>query len=285
MLRALKAILPVIRRRCPRARLIVRGDSGFCREELMAFCEAEGIDYVLGLQKNAVLNRKIEGHLAMAAARRCLCGGANVREYAEFDYQSKKSWSRSRRVVAKAEMTAQGKNPRYVVTSVSQQEWAAPSLYEGLYCGRGNMENVLKQQTLDLRADRLSPHHLGSNQLRLWWAALAYLLLERLRALTLQGTKLAQATVGTIRTRLLSTVRVVGKAAQPQTRSRNSSRLTGAPSDSASRRSMANSFAVRCSSFRPRQPEQELQMLIDALRLQLPPQPPPKITAHGLLAN
>ena len=209
VLRALATILPVIRRRCPRARILVRGDSGFCREELMAFCEAEAIDYVLGLPKNAVLNRKIEAHLAMAAARQCLCGGVNVREYTEFDYQTQKSWSRSRRVVAKAEVTAQGNNPRYVVTSVSSEERAAQSLYEDLYCERGNMENVLKQQTLDLRADRLSTHHLGSNQLRLWWAAFAYLLMERLRALTLQGTELAEATVGTIRTRLLKVAAAV----------------------------------------------------------------------------
>jgi hypothetical protein len=127
------------------------------------------------------------------------------------EYQTRKSWRRPRRVVAKAEVMAAGDNPRFVVTNLpasgfrgeDRQRFSAARLYEEVYCGRGEMENVLKQQVLALSADRLSTHYLGSNQLRLWLATLAYLLLERLRSVGLHGSELAQATVGTIRTRLL----------------------------------------------------------------------------------
>ena len=206
---ALQQIIPAIRQRCRRARILVRGDSGFCREELMAFCESQsGVYYVLGLGKNSVLVQRVERGLFWAAAQRCLTGQAS-REFSEFDYQTVRgSWSRARRVVAKAEATLEGPNPRFVVTSLPPKGFGtgalgAQQVYEEIYCARGNMENVLKQQTLDLQADRMSTHHLVSNQLRLWLASFAYLLLERLRALSLQGTELANATAGTIRVRLL----------------------------------------------------------------------------------
>lgn len=205
---ALKQIIPAIRQRCRKARILVRGDSGFCREELMAFCEGQmAVHYVLGLGKNSVLVQRVERGLFWAAARRCLTGLAS-REFSEFEYQTVHSWSRARRVVAKAEVTLEGANPRFVVTNLPPEGFGTGALgarvvYEEVYCARGNMENVLKQQTLDLQADRMSTHHLVSNQLRLWLASFAYLLLERLRALSLQGTELANATAGTIRVRLL----------------------------------------------------------------------------------
>jgi len=210
---ALETIVPAIRQRCPRARIIVRGDSGFCREEIMAWCEGQTeVYYCLGLAKNSVLVERLAPALVKAQIRQCLCGGASVREFTEFAYQTVKSWSRSRRVIGKAEVTAQGPNPRFVVTNLpadgfkdddDKTRFTPARLYEEVYCARGEMENVLKQQVLDLRADRMSTHYLASNQLRLWLSAFAYLLLERMRTLGLAGTELAQATVGSVRLRLL----------------------------------------------------------------------------------
>jgi hypothetical protein len=210
---ALEKIIAALRRRCKKARIIVRGDSAFAREEILAWCEAQPqvVYYCLGLAGNARLLEMIPATLAAARARRCLTGAPSARAFADLEYQTRKSWSRTRRVVAKAEVMAAGDNPRFVVTNLpaegfrgeDRQRFTAARLYEEIYCGRGEMENVLKQQTLDLAADRLSTHHLGSNQLRLWLATLAYLLLERLRSVGLRGSALAAATVGTIRTRLL----------------------------------------------------------------------------------
>ncbi len=210
---ALAKMIPAIRKRCRRARIIVRGDSGFCREDILAWCEGQpDVYYCLGLAKNPLLVERLGPALAAARLRWCLCGAANVRQFTEFDYQTVRSWSRARRVIGKAEVTAQGANPRFVVTNLpahgfmgdeDKTRFTAARLYEELYCARGEMENVLKQQTLDLQADRMSTHYLASNQLRLWLAALAYLLLERVRTLGLAGTELAQATVGSIRLKLL----------------------------------------------------------------------------------
>jgi hypothetical protein len=209
---ALAKIIPAIRQRCQRARIIVRGDSGFCREDILAWCEAHGVFYCLGLAKNSVLIEQLQPALADARARHCLCGAASVRVFTEFEYRTQKSWSRARRVIGKAEVMAAGDNPRFVVTNLpvrgfkgdtDRARFTPARLYEELYCARGEMENVLKQQTLDLKADRLSTHHLASNQLRLWLATLAYLLVERLRAWGLGGTELARATVGSVRLKLL----------------------------------------------------------------------------------
>ena len=186
----------------------------------MAFCEAQRrvYYYLLGLGKNSVLVERAEGALFWAAARRCLTGQAS-REFTEFEYETVRSWSRCRRVVAKAEVTMEGANPRFVVTNLPQRGFgsgvlSAQKVYEEIYCARGNMENVLKQQVLDLEADRMSTHYLSSNQLRLWLATFGYLLMERLRALTLQGTELAQATAGTIRVRLLKVAAAVKVSAR-----------------------------------------------------------------------
>lgn len=210
---ALEKIVPAIRKRCRRARIIVRGDSGFCREEIMAWCESQAkVYYCLGFAKNSALVERLGPALAAAQMRWCFCGGQPVREFAEFEYQTAKSWSRSRRVIGKAEITAQGSNPRFIVTNLpaagfkdddDQKRFVPARLYEELYCGRGEMENVLKQQVLDLKADRMSTHYLASNQLRLWLSAFAYLLLERLRTWGLRGTELAQATAGSVRLKLL----------------------------------------------------------------------------------
>jgi len=211
VLAALAAIEPAIRRRCKKARLIVRGDSAFAREETLAWCEAHDVYYCVGLPRNARLEEMITDALAAARARRCLTGAASAREFKELEYQTHKSWSRARRVVAKAEVMAAGDNPRFVVTNLPREgfrgedrtRFTAAPLYEGFYCARGDMENVLKQQVLDLPGDRMSTHDLAGNQLRLWLATLAYLLMDRLRTLYLRGSDLARATVGTLRLRLL----------------------------------------------------------------------------------
>lgn len=210
---ALTQIVAALRQRCKKARIVVRGDSGFCAEEILAWCEAQpGVYYCLGLSKNSVLIDRLTPALVKARLRHCLCGAPSVREFAEFEYQTQKSWSRARRVIGKAEVMADGDNPRFIVTNLpaggfkgdaDRARFTPERLYAELYCARGEMENVLKQQVLDLEADRLSTHYLASNQLRLWLASFAYLLLERLRAWGCHGTELARATVGTLRLKLL----------------------------------------------------------------------------------
>ena len=210
---ALEKVVAAIRQRCKKARIILRGDSGFCREEIMVWCESqERVYYCLGLAKNDVLLRNLAQRLVDARARRCLTGATSARAFTEFEYQTQKSWSRKRRVIGKAEVTAAGDNPRFIVTNLpaagfkddgDRARFTPARLYEELYCARGEMENVLKQQVLDLQADRMSTHYLGSNQLRLWLATFAYLLMERVRALGLFGTELAKATVGSVRLKLL----------------------------------------------------------------------------------
>ncbi len=209
---AIKSVVQEIRRRLPGVRIIIRGDSGFCREELMVWCEGqEEVYYVLGLAKNPVLVGRLGPSLGDARAKACLTGG-HARIFQQFHYATEKTWRRERRVVGKAEITPQGENPRFVVTSLPEEGFPKDSdperfnsrrLYEEVYCERGNMENVLKQQVLDLNGDRMSTHYMASNQLRLWLSAFAYLLVERLQALTLQGTDLASATAGTIRIKVL----------------------------------------------------------------------------------
>jgi hypothetical protein len=189
---ALEPIVQALRKRCQQARLIVRGDSGFCVDELMSWCEAREVYYCLGLGRNRVLIEKTQVALAQARARGCLTGGAATRVFCEFEHATvSQSWHRARRVIAKAGDSALGDNPRLIVTNLPAEGFPADEdptrfqpqrRYEELYCARGEMENVLKQQTLDLRADRLSSQHLASNQLRLWWATFACLLLERVRA-------------------------------------------------------------------------------------------------------
>ncbi|MCL5966723.1 MAG: IS1380 family transposase [Deltaproteobacteria bacterium] len=181
---------------------MIRGDSGFCRDEIMTFCENNGVDYVLGLAKNTRLVRAIGGELN-EARRQFEQTGAAARLFTEFFYRTKKTWSRSRRVVAKAEHLSKGTNPRFVVTSLPAEAMEARSLYEDFYCARGEMENRIKEQQLALFADRTSTAYLRSNQLRLYLSSFAYCLMQALRRLGLAGTEMAKAQCGTIRLRLL----------------------------------------------------------------------------------
>ena len=199
-LEELKRIVPLIRRRWPRTRLIVRADSAFAREDLLAWCEGEGVDYAIGLAKNSRLEEALAPQ--MAAARMLFeQSGQPSRIFGDFEYQTRKSWSRARRVVGKAEHLAGGANPRFVVTSLPT---AARRLYEKRYCARGEAaENRIKEQKLDLFSDRTSCHTLKANQFRLWLSGFAYVLLHGLRRLGLRGTELERATCGTIRLKLL----------------------------------------------------------------------------------
>ncbi len=197
----LQRIVAQIRQAWPEVKITLRGDSGFCREELMAWCEQEGVDYVLGLAKNERLKAEIVSEQGQAAAAYAQTGKA-ARVFKEFSYQTRKSWSRARRVVAKAEHLEKGANPRFVVTSLRAEGWPAPRLYEELYCARGEMENRIKEQLM-LFADRTSTAFLRSNQNRLYFSSVAYLLMEALRRLGLRQTDLAQAQTSTIRLKLL----------------------------------------------------------------------------------
>jgi hypothetical protein len=197
----LQRIVAQIRSAWPQVRIVVRGDSGFCREELMAWCEAEGVDYLLGLAKNERLKAAIKKEMAEAQARYQETERA-ARLFKEFVYQTRESWSCARRVVAKAEHLEKGENPRFVVTSLSAEQWPAQALYEEHYCARGDMENRIKEQLM-LFSDRTSTHYLRSNQLRLYFSSIAYVLLQMLRRLGLKGTELAKAQCSTIRHKLL----------------------------------------------------------------------------------
>ena len=194
-------IVAQIREVWPQVRIIVRGDSGFCRDELMSWCEANGVDYVFGLARNERLRRSIEEAMQEAGQKQQQTGQP-ARVFTEFDYQTLRSWSRARRVVAKAEQLEGKENPRYVVTSLDAERWPAQRLYEELYCARGEMENRIKEQ-LSLFADRMSTETLRANQLRLYLSPLAYVLLVALRRLGLEGTQWARAQTETIRRGLL----------------------------------------------------------------------------------
>jgi hypothetical protein len=194
-------IVGQIRKRWKNVRIILRADSGFCREELMSWCEAHAVDYVFGLARNSRLETEITAAL-LEAEKQYHHTQQAARVFCEFLYQTRHSWSRARRVVAKAEYLAKGENPRFVVTTLDKVVWAAQSLYEQLYCARGEMENRIKEQ-LSLFADRMSTETLRANQLRLYFSTFAYVLVQALRRLALAGTEWARAQVSTIRVRLL----------------------------------------------------------------------------------
>ena len=200
----LAPLVAQIRQRWPATKILVRGDSGFCREQIMAWCEGQGIDYVLGLARNARLQQRIDQALRKSR-RRCATTGQASRRFRELRYRTLKSWSRQRRVVAKAEWLAgaRGGNPRFVVTSLDRQTIAKQALYEELYCARGDMENRIKEQQLWLFADRTSAATMRANQVRLYFSAFAGILLTILRRAGLQGTVLANARFDTIRSRLI----------------------------------------------------------------------------------
>jgi hypothetical protein len=195
-------IVRQIRERWPQLRILLRGDSGFAREALMAWCEANGVDFLFGLARNERLLGEIESELA-AARTASEASGKPARRFRDFDYRTLRSWSRSRRVVGKAEWTGGEANPRFVVTSLKRREAKARHLYEKIYCARGEMENRIKECQLDLFADRTSAATMRANQLRLWFASAAYVLLCAVRRIGLQHTQFAAATCGTIRLKLL----------------------------------------------------------------------------------
>ena len=195
-------IVAHLRAAWPEVRILLRGDSGFCREELMAWCEAEGVDYLFGLAQNARLRKLLATPLRWAKGRFRSTREAQ-RLFHDFSYRTQDSWSRARRVVGKAEYLAQGENPRFVVTSRPASDCPARPLYEEVYCARGDMENRIKEQQLDLFADRTSTHYLKSNQLRLYFSSLAYVLMQLLRRVALSGTDWARAQCGTIREKLM----------------------------------------------------------------------------------
>jgi hypothetical protein len=230
-------VIGQIRACWPKVRIILRADSGFTRDALMAWCEGNGVEYLFGLAQNARLNAEIAAELA-AAAEESVKTGKPARWFKDFSYRTQDSWNCERRVIGKAEwMTPSAAevddgtqrrkkkkkkvakkkaadtapaialpgraNPRFVVTSLSARECEARPLYEERYCARGEMENRIKECQLDLFADRTSSHTMRANQLRLFFASLAYVLMSALRRIGLAGTRLAQATCGTIRLKLL----------------------------------------------------------------------------------
>jgi hypothetical protein len=202
---ALERIVPLIRERFPEARIILRGDSGFARETIFAWCENNEVFYVTGMAKNAALLRRLDPAMFRAKADACVRGGYCT-HFCEFDYQTSKSWSRARRVIGKAQVNPKGENPRFVVTNLSadRASWEPERLYREFYCARGDMENRIKEQQLDLFADRMICEVMSANQLRLWLSSFAYVLMIDLREQGLAESKIyAKASPATIRTHLL----------------------------------------------------------------------------------
>lgn len=198
----LQRIVGQIREHWPEVEIVIRADSGFCRETIMSWCETNNVDFVLGLAKNERLIGEIEKELAQA---KCQYNDTRhaARFFKDFDYQTLDSWSRSRRVIGKAEHLAKGANPRFVVTSLPAESFDAQALYEKEYCARGEMENRIKEQQLCLFADRTSAATMRANELRLWFSSIAYTLLNALRRLGLKDTSMAKARCDTIRLKLL----------------------------------------------------------------------------------
>ena len=195
-------IVVQIRSRWPRVRILLRADSGFAREGLMTWCEANRVDFVFGLARNARLVEEIAVELVEAEGEAGRTGQP-ARRYRDFRWATLDSWSRRRRVIGKAEWTGGEPNPRFVVTSLKPGEVTARHLYEQIYCARGDMENRIKEAQGDLFADRTSAATLRANQLRLWFASMAYVLICALRRIGLAHTQFAEATCGTIRLKLL----------------------------------------------------------------------------------
>ena len=201
----IQRIVTQIRAAWPEVKITLRADSGFCRNELMSWCENNGVDFAFGLARNQRL-RRIIGAQMNEATQQWRATSQPARVFCEFQYKTKKTkkggWDRERRVVAKAEHIDGKENPRFVVTSLTSEQWAAQALYEQLYCARGDMENRIKEQ-FSLFADRVSTETMRGNQMRLYLSAMAYILVSGLRRLGLKGTELAEAQVSTIRTKLL----------------------------------------------------------------------------------
>jgi len=201
VLAELTRIVAQIRAAWPEVRITIRGDSGFCRDGIMRYCEGHQLDYVLGLAKNSRLKRALQSEMAQAQQLH-QSTQKPARVFKDFRYRTKKSWFCERRVVGKAEYLAKGENPRFIVTSIKSEQIEARALYEDFYCARGEMENRIKEQQLGLFADRTSTSWMRSNQLRLYFSSFAYILVHALRRLGLKGTELAKAQCATIRLKL-----------------------------------------------------------------------------------
>src|SRR5438477_12543715 len=189
------------RARWPLVRIILRADSGFTRDAMMAWCEANGVDFIFGLARNVRLTRTIGAEL-VEARDESQASGQPARRFKDLIWSTRNSWSRQRRVIAKAEWTKGEANPRFIVTSLTAADGDGRRLYEDVYCARGEMENRIKDGQIDLFADRTSTGTMQANQLRLWFASMAYVLLDSLRRIALQATELADASCGTIRRKL-----------------------------------------------------------------------------------
>lgn len=202
LLKHLKRIVATLRQAWPNVQIVVRGDSGFCREHLMRWCEESGVDFLFGLAKNQRLLRILGGEMHQAQ-QQFAATNEPARVFKDFTYQTRKTWSRERRVVGKAEHLAKGENPRFVVTSLSPEAFAAQRLYEQEYCARGNMENRIKEKKLFLFADRVSCQTMRANQVRMCLSTVAYIVMRALRDFGLRETELSQAQCDTIRVKLL----------------------------------------------------------------------------------
>ena len=198
----LERIVAQIRAKWPRVHIIVRADSGFCREEILGWCESHKVDYVIGLAKNVRLTSEIETELEQAKEQ-FQRTSKPARRFKDFRYRTRDSWTRERRVIGKAEYLAKGSNPRFIVTSLAKRQLGAKHVYERIYCARGEMENRIKEQQLGLFADRTSTETMRANQLRLHFSSVAYILMDALRRLGLKGTEFARAQCTTIRLKLL----------------------------------------------------------------------------------
>ena len=201
-LQVLQRLVKLIRHKWPLANILMRDDSGFCREAIMSWCETNGVKYLFGLAKNKRLLKRI-AHTMKKAKRDWACSGHAARRYIQLSYRTRSSWSCPRRVVAKAEYMEKGPNPRFVVTNLTSWEYEPSQLYEKLYCARGEMENRIKEQQLYLFADRTSSATMKANQLRLWFSSLTYVILNELRSVGLRRTRMAEATCQSIRLKLL----------------------------------------------------------------------------------
>jgi hypothetical protein len=182
----------------PQVKIIFRGDSGFCRQRMLGWCERHHVDYIIGIAKNKVLEKAIKEHMA-AAKSAYEATQEKQRIFSEFDYKAG-TWKTKRKVIGKAEHSEKGANPRFIITTL---EGNPQALYDEIYCARGDMENRIKEQQLALFADRTSCHKWWANQLRLLFSSFAYILLERMRNTLLKSTELATAQIGTIRLKIL----------------------------------------------------------------------------------
>lgn len=198
----LEQIIGQLREAWPEVEILLRADSGFAREELMSWCEANDIDYVFGLARNPRLEAELSKDMGIVAKRHERTRKAE-RVYRDFSYRTQNTWSRERRVIGKAEYLRKGSNPRFIVTSLSRAQIRPRDLYERIYCARGEMENRIKEQQLYLFADRTSAHTMRVNQMRLWFSSVAYTMLNALRRLGLSGTALAHARCDTLRLKLI----------------------------------------------------------------------------------